>query len=219
MKINLNQLQYFLEVAQSENITKTAQAHLLPPSAVSSSIKKLEQELGVELFDRAHNKISLNAKGKYFASEHFNLKPDIITTAKGLGGGLPIGACIFGEKTEFTLGTGDHGSTFGGNPVVSAGAVSIVKRIDDSLLKEVAEKSEYLKDELLKIKGVKSVSGLGLMLGVETEKPAKELAQKALERGVLILTAKTKLRMLPPLNITKEQLDKALEILKEIIEE
>lgn len=157
--------------------------------------------------------------GKYFASEHFNLKPDIITTAKGLGGGLPIGACIFGEKTEFTLGTGDHGSTFGGNPVVSAGAVSIVKRIDDSLLKEVAEKSEYLKDELLKIKGVKSVSGLGLMLGIETEKPAKELAKKALERGVLILTAKTKLRMLPPLNITKEQLDKALEILKEIIEE
>ena len=157
--------------------------------------------------------------GKYFASEHFNLKPDIITTAKGLGGGLPIGACIFGEKTEFTLGAGDHGSTFGGNPVVSAGAVSIVKRIDDSLLKEVAEKSEYLKDELLQIKGVKSVSGLGLMLGVETEKPAKELAKKALERGVLILTAKTKLRMLPPLNITKEQLDKALEILKEIIEE
>lgn len=157
--------------------------------------------------------------GKYFASEHFNLKPDIITTAKGLGGGLPIGACIFGEKTEFTLGTGDHGSTFGGNPVVSAGAVSIVKRIDGNLLREVTEKSEYIKAALLKIKGVKSVSGLGLMLGIETEKPAKELAKKALERGVLILTAKTKLRMLPPLNITKEQLDKALEILKEIIEE
>ena len=119
--------------------------------------------------------------GKYFASEHFNLKPDIITTAKGLGGGLPIGACIFGEKTEFTLGTGDHGSTFGGNPVVSAGAVSIVKRIDGNLLREVTEKSEYIKAALLKIKGVKSVSGLGLMIGVETEKPAKEVAQKALK--------------------------------------
>lgn len=157
--------------------------------------------------------------GKYFASEHFNLKPDIITTAKGLGGGLPIGACLFGEKTEFTLKGGDHGSTFGGNPVVSAGAVSIVKRIDEKLLDEVTEKSEYIKSQLLKIDGVKSVSGLGLMLGIETEKPAKELANKALEKGVLVLTAKTKLRLLPPLNITKEQIDKALKILKEIIEE
>ncbi len=157
--------------------------------------------------------------GKYFSSEHFNLKPDIITTAKGLGGGLPIGACLLGEKTEFTLKGGDHGSTFGGNPVVSAGAVSIVKRIDEKLLDEVTEKSEYIKSQLLKINGVKSVSGLGLMLGIETEKPAKELANKALEKGVLVLTAKTKLRLLPPLNITKEQIDKALKILKEIIEE
>ncbi len=157
--------------------------------------------------------------GKYFACEHFGLNPDIITTAKGLGGGLPIGACLFGEKTEFTLGSGDHGSTFGGNPVVSAGAVSIVKRIDEKLLKEVTEKSDYIKSELLKVNGVKSVSGLGLMLGIETEKPARELANKALEKGVLVLTAKQKLRLLPPLNITMEQLDKALKILKEIIEE
>ena len=157
--------------------------------------------------------------GKYFACEHFGLNPDIITTAKGLGGGLPIGACLFGEKTEFTLGSGDHGSTFGGNPVVSAGAVSIVKRIDERLLKEVTEKSDYIKSELLKVNGVKSVSGLGLMLGIETEKPARELANKALEKGVLVLTAKQKLRLLPPLNITMEQLDKALKILKEIIEE
>ncbi len=157
--------------------------------------------------------------GKYFASEHFGLKPDIITTAKGLGGGLPIGACLLGEKVEATLSAGDHGSTFGGNPVVCAGAISIVERIDDALLKEVAEKSEYINKKLLAIKGVKSVSGLGLMIGIETEKTAKELAVACLEKGVLILTAKTKLRMLPPLNITYEQLDKALEILKEIIEE
>lgn len=157
--------------------------------------------------------------GKYFACEHFGLNPDIITTAKGLGGGLPIGACLFGEKVEFTLGAGDHGSTFGGNPVVSAGAVSIVKRIDEKLLKEVAEKSDYIKSTLSNINGVKSVSGLGLMLGIETEKPARELANKALEKGVLVLTAKQKLRLLPPLNITMEQLDKALKILKEIIEE
>ena len=157
--------------------------------------------------------------GKYFACEHFGLNPDIITTAKGLGGGLPIGACLFGENTEFPLGSGDHGSTFGGNPVVSAGAVSIVKRIDEKLLKEVTEKSDYIKSTLSNINGVKSVSGLGLMLGVETEKPARELANKALEKGVLVLTAKQKLRLLPPLNITMEQLDKALKILKEIIEE
>lgn len=155
--------------------------------------------------------------GKYFACEHFGLKPDIITTAKGLGGGLPIGACLMGEKVEFILGAGDHGSTFGGNPVVCAGAVSIVKRINEELLAEVTQKADYIKGQLLKIKGVKSVSGLGLMIGIETEKPAKELANKALEMGVLILTAKTKLRMLPPLNITKEQIDKALEVLKEIL--
>lgn len=155
--------------------------------------------------------------GKYFASEHFGLCPDIITTAKGLGGGLPIGACLLGEKVEFTLGAGDHGSTFGGNPAVCAGAVSIVERIDEKLLKEVTEKAEYTKTKLLKMDGVKSVSGLGLMIGIETEKPAKELAVACLEKGVLILTAKTKLRMLPPLNITYEQLDKALEILQEVL--
>lgn len=156
--------------------------------------------------------------GKYFACEHFGLQPDIISTAKGLGGGLPIGACLLGERVEFTLGASDHGSTFGGNPAVCAGAISIVERIDDALLHEVTEKAEYIKSKLLNIKGVKSVSGLGLMIGIETEKPAKELAVACLEKGVLILTAKTKLRMLPPLNITYEQLDKALEILKEIIE-
>lgn len=156
--------------------------------------------------------------GKYFACEHFDLLPDIITTAKGLGGGLPIGACLLGERVEFTLGVSDHGSTFGGNPAVCAGAISIVERINEKLLTDVTEKAEYIKEKLLNIKGVKSVSGLGLMIGIETEKPAKELAVACLEKGVLILTAKTKLRMLPPLNITYEQLDKALEILKEIIE-
>lgn len=130
---------------------------------------------------------------------------------------MPIGACLLGEKVEFTLGAGDHGSTFGGNPAVCAGAVSIVERIDEKLLTEVTEKAAYIKEKLLKIDGVKSVSGLGLMIGIETEKPAKELAVACLEKGVLILTAKTKLRMLPPLNITCEQIDTALEILREVI--
>lgn len=156
--------------------------------------------------------------GKYFASEHFGVKPDIITTAKGLGGGLPIGACLLGEKVENTLSFGDHGSTFGGNPVACAGAASIVSRIDSKLLESVTEKSEYIRTALLKINGVKSVSGLGLMIGIETERNAKEIADEALKSGVLILTAKSKLRMLPPLNITYEQIDSALKILKEVIE-
>ncbi len=156
--------------------------------------------------------------GKYFASEHFGVNPDIITTAKGLGGGLPIGACLLGEKVENTLSFGDHGSTFGGNPVACAGAASIVSRIDSKLLESVTEKSEYIRNALLKINGVKSVSGLGLMIGIETEKPAKKIANEALKAGVLILTAKSKLRMLPPLNITYEQIDSALKILKEVIE-
>lgn len=155
--------------------------------------------------------------GKYFASEHFGLKPDIITTAKGLGGGLPIGATLLGERVAETLRPGDHGSTFGGNPAVCAGAVSIVERIDDKLLQEVSEKAEYIRTKLLKINGVRSVSGLGLMIGIETEAPAKELAVKCMEKGLLILTAKTKLRALPPLNITYDQIDRALEILREVI--
>ena len=156
--------------------------------------------------------------GKYFACEHFGLVPDIITTAKGLGGGLPIGACLLGKKVEATLCAGDHGSTFGGNPAVCAGAVSIVERIDEKLLKEVTEKAGYIKEKLLKTNGVKSVSGLGLMLGIETDKPAKEIAVECIEKGVLVLTAKTKVRLLPPLNITYEQLDIALNTLKEVIE-
>lgn len=157
--------------------------------------------------------------GKYFAFEHYGLKPDVVTTAKGLGGGLPIGAAILGERVAETLSFGDHGSTFGGNPAVAAGAVSIVERIDQKLLQEVSKKSTYIKEKLLNFKNVKSVSGLGLMLGVEVEGDAKQIAKKALEKGVLVLTAKTKLRLLPPLNITYNQLEEALKVLQEVIEE
>lgn len=181
-------------------------------------IKKLSEKLGfLVIADEVQT--GNGRTGKYFASEHFGILPDIITTAKGLGGGLPIGACLLGARVENTLAPGDHGSTFGGNPAVCAGAVSIVERIDGKLLREIAEKGEYIREKLLKINGVKSVSGLGLMIGIETEVPAKEAAAAALEKGVLILTAKTKLRMLPPLNITYAQLDEALEILREVIEQ
>lgn len=156
--------------------------------------------------------------GRYFAYQNFGITPDIVTTAKGLGGGLPIGAVLFGEKLKDTVAPGTHGSTFGGNPVVAAGACSIVERIDDEFLEKVREKSEYIRTFLAKVKGVKSVTGMGLMLGVEIEKNAAETAKECLAEGLLVLTAKTKIRLLPPLNISEEELTQGLNILKGVLE-
>ena len=156
--------------------------------------------------------------GTYFAYQQYGIAPDIVTTAKGLGGGLPIGAVLFGEKLQDTMTPGSHGSTFGGNPVVAAGACSIVERIDDDFLSEVQRKSEKIRTALAKVKGVKSISGMGLMLGIETDKPAGEVAKACLANGLLILTAKTKLRLLPALNISDAELDEGLEILKGVLE-
>lgn len=153
--------------------------------------------------------------GKLYSWMHYGFVPDIMTTAKGLGGGLPIGACLMGEKTENVMTPGSHGSTFGGNPVCCAGALSVFERLDDSLMAEISEKSEYIINELKDAKGVKSVSGMGLMLGIETEKSAKEVLLGCMERGVLVLTAKTKVRLLPPLNIPFDLLKQAISILKE----
>ena len=155
--------------------------------------------------------------GKFCAYEHYGILPDIMTTAKGLGGGLPIGACLFFEKTEHTLKPGDHGSTFGGNPVCCAGAVSIVSRLTEDFLLEVQGKAEYLRAKLKGFDGVKRVSGLGLMIGLEVEKPAKEIAQNCLKRGLLVLTAHEKVRIVPPLNITKTEMDEGLTILREVL--
>lgn len=153
--------------------------------------------------------------GALYAYMRYGLNPDIVSTAKGLGGGLPIGACLLGERVENTLTPGTHGSTFGGNPTVCAGALSILKRVDEALLAEVREKSDYIVNELTGAPGIKSVTGMGLMLGVETEKNAKDVVAKCMENGVLILTAKTKVRLLPPLNIPMEALKKAVQVLKE----
>ena len=155
--------------------------------------------------------------GKFCAYEHYGITPDIMTTAKGLGGGLPIGACLFFEKTEHTLKPGDHGSTFGGNPVCCAGAVSIVSRLTEDFLLEVQGKAEYLRAKLKGFDGVRRVTGLGLMIGLEVEKPAKEIAQQCLERGLLVLTAHEKVRIVPPLNITKTEMDEGLTILREVL--
>ncbi|MGI6265304.1 MAG: aminotransferase class III-fold pyridoxal phosphate-dependent enzyme, partial [Acutalibacteraceae bacterium] len=152
--------------------------------------------------------------GTLYAYEQYGITPDIVTTAKGLGGGLPIGATLFGEKVQDTLRPGDHGSTFGGNPVCCAGAISVLSRIDDALLDEVRKKSAYIFEELTGAPGVDGVSGLGLMIGVATQKPAGEVVKSCLENGVLCLTAKTKVRLLPALNIPWEELKTAVAVLK-----
>ncbi|MBP3939280.1 MAG: acetylornithine/succinylornithine family transaminase [Clostridia bacterium] len=157
--------------------------------------------------------------GTLYTFQQYDLMPDIVTTAKGIGGGLPIGVAMLGEKVENVLIPGSHGTTFGGNPVCCAGACNILSRIDDELLSEVRAKSAYIFEEFEGAKGVKSVSGLGLMIGIETEKDAKEIVNACLQKGVLVLTAKTKIRLLPPLNIGWDELKKAVAILKEIIAE
>lgn len=155
--------------------------------------------------------------GKLYAYENFGIHPDIVTTAKGLGGGLPIGACMMFEKCADTFTYGDHGSTFGGNPVACAGAVSIIERITDELLLEVQGKGAYLKAHIGRIKGVKAVTGMGLMIGIQTDKPAREIAQSCLEKGLIVLTAHDRVRLLPPLNISKDEMEQAIKILNEVI--
>ncbi len=157
--------------------------------------------------------------GNLYAYMGYGITPDVLTTAKGLGGGLPIGATLLSQKAAKLFTPGLNGSTFGGNPVAAAGALHILQRIDDALLKEVTKKSEYIFAELKNAKGVKGVSGLGLMIGIETEKDASAIIEKCREDGVLVIKAKNKLRLLPALNIPMEQLQKAIKIMKERIEE
>lgn len=152
--------------------------------------------------------------GMLYGYMNYGITPDIVTTAKGLGGGLPIGACLLGEKVKDTLGAGSHGSTFGGNPAVCAGALNILSRIDDNLLAEVRKKSAYIFESLTGAAGVKSVTGLGLMIGIETEKPAGEVIDRCRGGGVLVIKAKSKVRLLPPLNIPWELLEKAVSVIK-----
>ena len=152
--------------------------------------------------------------GELYTYMNFGVQPDVISTAKGLGGGLPLGAVLFGEKTEFTLGAGDHGSTFGGNPVCCAGALSILKRIDENLLADVKKKSAMVFEALQGAPGVESVSGMGLMIGIKTAKPASDVVKACMENGVLCLTAKDKVRLLPALNIPEDVLMKAIDVIK-----
>lgn len=159
--------------------------------------------------------------GKFLAGEHFGKKADITTMAKGIAGGIPIGACLTNEKCSGVLTAGTHGSTFGGNPVACAGGIAVIDRLEsDGFLDSVNEKAGIFRKELTECSEIESVSGLGLMIGIELKtKKATEVARKALDRGLLVLTAKTKVRLLPPLTISKEEIEDGLKILIDILEE
>lgn len=159
--------------------------------------------------------------GKLFAYEHYDIKPDLMTVAKGLGGGLPIGVCMCGEKLAGVMTPSTHGTTFGANPVVCAGANYVLDTVDnEKFLAEVEEKGAYIEKKLRAVNGVKNVRRLGLMIGIELEKgDAHDMAVKCLENGLIIITAKTLMRMLPPLNISYEEIDEALAIYENTLKE
>jgi acetylornithine/N-succinyldiaminopimelate aminotransferase len=158
--------------------------------------------------------------GKFLASMHFGVKPDITTLAKGIAGGLPMGACLVADKCENVLGKGDHGSTFGGNPVCSAGGVAVLDTLSKpGFLDDVIKKGDYFREKLLKMPAVEAVTGLGLMIGIKFagDIKAADVAKKCLDNGLLVLTAKEKLRFLPPLTVTYDEIDKGLGVLEKIL--
>ncbi|MGM9652533.1 MAG: aminotransferase class III-fold pyridoxal phosphate-dependent enzyme [Eubacteriales bacterium] len=155
--------------------------------------------------------------GALYAYMNYGVTPDIVSTAKGIGGGLPLGATMLGEKLADVYTPGTHGSTFGGNPAACAGALSILSRIDDALLAGVRERSDCIFRALSGAPGVESISGMGLMIGVKCTKSAREVIDGCLARGVVVLSAKEKVRLLPALNIPMDTLQTAVSILKEVI--
>ena len=158
--------------------------------------------------------------GELFAFQNYSIKPDVVSCAKGIGGGLPLGAIMFGEKTEFTLAAGDHATTFGGNPAITAGSKYILEKMDEAFLNEVKAKGEYIREKVLKMPNVEGVDGMGLMLGIRLIDGIKsaDIVKKGIEYGALFLTAKAKVRLLPPLTITYDEIDKGLDVLRKALE-
>lgn len=154
--------------------------------------------------------------GKLYSYMNYGIFPDIVSTAKGLAGGLPLGATLFSEKTKDVLTPGSHGSTFGGNPICCAGAINILSRLDEKTLAGVRKRSEYIFSELSGAPGIKEVTGLGLMIGIKTEKDASEVINACIKKGVLVIKAKDKVRLLPALNIPMELLEQAVGVIKEV---
>lgn len=161
--------------------------------------------------------------GKLLAGEWYGKKADITTLAKGIAGGIPMGACLFSSKTKDVLTAGTHGSTFGGNPIACAGGIAVIDRITGGdFLDEVNKKASYIKTKLEESSAVKSISGKGMMIGItlsDESKKAADIAKKAFEKGLLVLTAKEKVRLLPPLNITYDEINDGIKILIEVLEE
>ena len=157
--------------------------------------------------------------GKLFCFQNYDITPDIVTTAKGIGGGLPLGCVMFGEKTENVFGPSDHATTFGGNPVATAGAEYILTTMDDKFLSEVTAKGEYMREKILTMPHVEGIDGLGLMMGIRLSDGIKsaDVVKKGIEYGALLLTAKAKVRLLPPLNITYDEIDRGLEALEKAL--
>ncbi len=202
-----------LEVVQGEG------GVLITPSDYVEFVREQCDKNDIALiFDEVQT--GVGRTGKLYAWENFGVKPDVLTTAKGLGGGLPVGACLATEKFGNTLTSGTHGTTFGGNPVVLAGAIEILNRLDDGFFKSVREKGEYIMKKVACFDGVCAVHGMGLMIGIDLkDKKAGDVAIKCAENGLLILTAKQSLRLLPSLSITYDEIDKGLEILKKTLGE
>ena len=157
--------------------------------------------------------------GTFYCYEQFGIQPDIVSSAKGIGGGLPMGVCLCNEKLQEVMTAGTHGTTYGGNPIACAGALTVIDRVaNEEFLKDVSLKGDYIRYKLSKMQGIAEVRGMGLMIGIVLEKDnAKEVASKCVENGLLVLTAKTLIRFLPPLTITKEETDKGLAIFERTI--
>ncbi len=157
--------------------------------------------------------------GKLFCFQNYDIMPDVVSVAKGIGGGLPLGCVMFSEKTENVLVAGDHATTFGGNPVATAGAEYILKTMDDAFLKDVEKKGEYMREKILAMPHVVGIDGLGLMMGIRLDDSiiSSDVVKKGIENGVLLLTAKAKVRLLPPLNITYDEIDRGLEALEKAL--
>ncbi len=208
--------------------THKCAAIMAEPVQGEGGVMPLSQEFvnAIKAFSETYNVLLIldevqtgnGRSGHLYACEHFGITPDILTTAKGLAGGLPLGATLFFERAHGTLKAGQHGSTFGANPIAAAGACHILDRIDDALLAEVRAKSAYIVETLTATPGVRSVSGLGLMLGIETIGDSSAILQVCMARGILPIKAKSKIRLLPALNIPWDELKEAIAILAEEIE-
>lgn len=219
-----NDLDAFISLCESD---PSICAILVEPIQGEGGVHPLDKSFfeGVDKYAKEHDILLLvdevqtgnGRTGAFYGYMHYNVKPDIVSTAKGLGGGLPISATLFFDKTEKVLTPGSHGSTFGGNPIAAAGAVSLLSRVDEKLLAKVKEKGDFIKKELENAKGVKSVAGMGLMWGIEPEGDLSSIINTLLGKGVVVLTAKNKIRLLPALNIPMEDLKKAVEIIKEVL--